>query len=40
MAENVVQRLCYRMLPAGEQAVWLRMKLTGYAGEQAVWLRM
>ena len=40
MAENVAQRLSCRMLPAGEQAVWLGMKLKGYAGEQAVWLRM
>ena len=40
MEENEAQRLCCRMLQAGEQAVRLRMKLKGYAGEQAVWLRM
>ena len=33
MAENEAQRLCCRMLQTGEQAVWLRMKLKGYAVE-------
>ena len=33
MAKNEAQRLRCRMLPTGEQAVWLRMKLKGYAVE-------
>ena len=33
MAENEAQKLHYRMLRTGEQAVWLRMKLKGYAVE-------
>ena len=33
MAENDAQRLSYRMLQTGEQAVWLRIKLLGYAVE-------
>ena len=33
MAENVAQRLRCRMLQTGEQAVWLSMKLKGYAVE-------
>ena len=31
MAENEAQRLFCRILQTGAQAVWLRMKLKGYA---------
>ena len=32
-AENEAQRLCCRLLQTGEQAVFLRIKLQGYAVE-------
>ena len=33
MAGIEAQRLCWRMLQTGEQALWLGMKLKGYAIE-------
>ena len=33
MAENEAERLRCRMLQTGEQALWLRMNLNGYAVE-------